>query len=93
MIEGPKKVNQILERFTYMYNVNITKIKCETEVLYDVNSKKNIYIDQYLESIPPISKNKDPSKQAYELYISAVDKDELPCEVCRVKYVSDSSKW
>lgn len=58
MIEGPKKVAQIIERFNYMEQVNVTKIRCENTDLYDRNSKKNIYLDFIIEKVPAIAQNR-----------------------------------
>ena len=44
VIEGPKKVSQIIERFNFMEQINVTKIRCENVELYDKNSKKNSYL-------------------------------------------------
>lgn len=44
VIEGPKKVAQIIERFNYMEQIDVVKIRCENVDLFDRNSKKNIYL-------------------------------------------------
>ncbi len=35
IVEGPKKISQIIERFNYVENIVVTKIRCENETLYD----------------------------------------------------------
>jgi hypothetical protein len=68
IIEGPKKVAQIIERFNYMEQINVTKIRCENMDLFEKNSKKNIYLDFVIENIPAIAQCIS-DKDATELYI------------------------
>ena len=86
IIEGPKKVSQIIERFNYMEQINVTKIRCENIDLFDRHSKKNIYLDLLIENVPLIAQNRD-DRNSIELHIEAEDKSNLPCEVSRVKYI------
>jgi hypothetical protein len=86
VIEGPKKVAQIIERFNYMEQVAVTKIRCENVDLYDRNSKKNIYLDFLIEKVPLIAQSRE-DRASIELHIEAEDKNKQPCEVSRVKYI------
>lgn len=89
VIEGSKKVAQIIERFNYMEQVNVTKIRCESVDLFDKNSKKNPYIDQFIERIPAIAQFRE-DRASIELHIEAEDKNNVACEVSRVKYIFGS---
>ena len=89
VIEGLKKVSQIIERFNYMEQINVTKIRCENTDLFDKHSKKNIYTDFLIEKVPPIVQVKD-DKTSIELHVEAEDKNGHPCEVSRVKYIFGS---
>lgn len=40
VIEGPKKIDEIIERFNFMENVKVLSIKYENMVLYDANDPK-----------------------------------------------------
>ena len=82
-MEGPKKISQIIERFNYVENIVVTKIRCENETLYD-KEKKNLFMDFVIEGIPAIIEKE--KKDAYELHIEAVDREGKSCEVSRVKY-------
>jgi hypothetical protein len=79
-------VAQIIERFNYMEQVTVTKIRCENVDLYDRSSKKNIYIDFLIEKVPLIAQSRE-DRASIELHIEAEDKNRQPCEVSRVKYV------
>lgn len=68
IIEGPKKVAQIIERFNYMEQITVTKIRCENVDLYDKNSKKNMYLDFLIEKVPQIAQGRE-DKAAIELHI------------------------
>ena len=68
IIQGPKKVAQIIQRFNYMEQVTVTKIRCENTDLYDRASKKNIYMDFLIEKIPIIAQNRE-DKTSIELHI------------------------
>lgn len=54
--------------------------------LFDKNSKKNIYLDFIIEKVPAISQLRE-DKSSIELHIEADDKNEVACDVSRVKYV------
>ncbi len=82
-MEGPKKISQIIERFNYVENIVVTKIRCENETLYD-REKKNAYMEMTIEGIQVIIEKE--KKDAYELHLEAVDRDGKVCEVSRVKY-------
>ena len=40
MIEGPKKVGEIIERFNFMENIKVISIKHLNTLIYDVNDEK-----------------------------------------------------
>lgn len=70
VIEGPKKVVQIIERFNYMEQVTVTRIRSEDKDLYDRNSKRNIYMDLLLEKIPALAEVREKEgKTSIELHI------------------------
>lgn len=53
VIEGPKKIGEIIQRFNFMQNVKIKSIKHESNVLYDINDnkkkeKENVYIEDLM---------------------------------------------
>lgn len=52
VIEGPKKIGEILERFNFMENVKVLSIKYGSLVLYDAaDSKKKDNESKYVETL------------------------------------------
>lgn len=78
IIEGPKKVTQIIQRFNFMQQINVTKIRCDNSDLYDKNSKKNPYLQQVIDKIPVIAQNRE-DRNSIELHIQAEDKNGKIC--------------
>ena len=40
VIEGPKNIGQIIERFNFMENVKVQSIKYDNKILYDSSDEK-----------------------------------------------------
>jgi len=70
VIEGPKKVSQIIERFNFMEQINVTKIRCENIDLFSKSAKRNDYLDFVIEKIPAITQIRE-DKSSIELHIEA----------------------